>query len=84
MLAAIAGLIASLFIRPRRAWVRVGADDGATVVQVAGLDRVAGGDLAGAVEDIETAIRSRSSDRSEGSDGSGGPAGKETEGMERA
>jgi cytochrome c biogenesis protein len=78
VLAAIAGLITSLFIRPRRAWVRVGADDGATVVQVAGLDRVAGGDLAGAVEDIETGIRSRSSDSSQSS------ASKETEGMERA
>jgi cytochrome c biogenesis protein len=99
VLAAIAGLIASLFIRPRRAWVRVGTDGGATVVQVAGLDRVAGGDLAGAVEDIETAIRSRSSDRPESPEGSAGsassdgPAAKDTEdtkgtkgtkGMERA
>ncbi|HEX2177250.1 MAG TPA: cytochrome c biogenesis protein ResB [Nocardioidaceae bacterium] len=62
VLAAIAGLVASLFVRPRRAWVRVGRRDGDTVVQAAGLDRVAGGDLVGAVDDIVTAIRPRSRD----------------------
>jgi cytochrome c biogenesis protein len=62
VLAAIAGLVASLFIRPRRTWVRAGREDGATVVQVAGLDRVAGGDLVGAVEDITTDLRPRSQD----------------------
>jgi cytochrome c biogenesis protein len=60
VLAAIAGLVASLFIRPRRAWVRAGRENGATVVQVAGLDRVAGGDLVGAVEGITTDLRQRS------------------------
>jgi cytochrome c biogenesis protein len=60
VLAAIAGLTASLFIRPRRTWVRAGRESGSTVVQVAGLDRVAGGDLAGAVDGIVTAIRPRS------------------------
>ena len=39
ILLAIAGLMASLFIHPRRTWVRVGTVDGRTVVEVAGLDR---------------------------------------------
>lgn len=38
---AIAGLMASLFIRPRRTWVRVRTTDGRTLVEVAGLDRTA-------------------------------------------
>jgi cytochrome c biogenesis protein len=63
VLAAIAGLVASLFVRPRRAWVRVGRRDRVTVVQVAGLDRVAGGDLAAGVDDITTAIRARSQEQ---------------------
>jgi len=46
VLLAIVGLLASLFIRPRRTWVRAGADGGRTVIEVAGLDRAAGGDLA--------------------------------------
>ncbi|HZO70132.1 MAG TPA: cytochrome c biogenesis protein ResB, partial [Kribbellaceae bacterium] len=41
ILLAIAGLMASLFIRPRRTWVRVATTDGRTVVEVAGLDRSA-------------------------------------------
>jgi cytochrome c biogenesis protein len=63
VLAAIAGLVASLFVRPRRAWVRVGRRGGDTVVEVAGLDRVAGGDLAAGVDDITTAIRARSQEQ---------------------
>ncbi|MFF1815973.1 cytochrome c biogenesis protein ResB [Kribbella sp. NPDC058245] len=35
----ILGLMASLFIHPRRTWVRVRTEDGRTVVEVAGLDR---------------------------------------------
>jgi cytochrome c biogenesis protein len=43
---AIAGLLPTLFVRRRRAWVRVHtrASDGATVLTIAGLDRVASGD----------------------------------------
>jgi len=63
VLAAIAGLILSLFIRPRRTWVRAVRENGSTVVQVAGLDRVAGGDLVGAVDDITTDLRPRSLDQ---------------------
>jgi cytochrome c biogenesis protein len=36
---AILGLMGSLFIQPRRTWVRVREEDGRTVVEVAGLDR---------------------------------------------
>jgi cytochrome c biogenesis protein len=39
ILLAIAGLMASLFIHPRRTWVRVSTESGRTVVEVAGLDR---------------------------------------------
>jgi cytochrome c biogenesis protein len=39
ILLAILGLMASLFVRPRRTWVRVSTADGRTVVEVAGLDR---------------------------------------------
>jgi cytochrome c biogenesis protein len=44
VLAAIAGLLCSLFIRPRRTWVRVRRAGRRTVVEVGALDRVSGGD----------------------------------------
>jgi cytochrome c biogenesis protein len=44
---ALIGLCGSLFIRPRRLWVRATRSaDGTTLVEVAGLDRSSGGDLA--------------------------------------
>jgi cytochrome c biogenesis protein len=57
----IVGLMGSLFIRPRRAWVRVRPEPGAgtdgaprrTVVELAGLDRSAGGDLGDEVDTLE-------------------------------
>ena len=58
MLLGIVGLMGSLFIRPRRAWVRVSRDgSGRTVVELAGLDRSSGGDLAGEVDELERSIR---------------------------
>jgi len=39
VLAGIVGLMGSLFIRPRRVWVRARREGGRTVVEVAGLDR---------------------------------------------
>ena len=54
---ALVGLLGSLFIRPRRIWVRVrSVDGGATLVEIAGLDRTAGGDLAAEIRRIEDAI----------------------------
>lgn len=43
---ALVGLLGSLFIRPRRVWVRVRRrDDGTSEVELAGLDRSGGGDV---------------------------------------
>ncbi|MGN0063606.1 MAG: cytochrome c biogenesis protein ResB [Nocardioides sp.] len=41
---ALIGLCGSLFIRPRRTWVRARSKDGMTVVEVGSLDRSSGGD----------------------------------------
>ena len=58
VLLAILGLMGSLFVRPRRAWVRATRRaDGRTVVELAGLDRSAGGDLAGEVDELERLVR---------------------------
>ncbi|MEP7090314.1 MAG: cytochrome c biogenesis protein ResB [Nocardioidaceae bacterium] len=57
---AILGLMGSLFIRPRRAWVRVTGDpdgSGRTVVELAGLDRSSGGDLGDEVDELERLVR---------------------------
>jgi cytochrome c biogenesis protein len=63
ILLAIAGLMASLFIRPRRTWVRVRETGGRTVVEVAGLDRSAdtgaGHGLADEVASIAAALDPR-------------------------
>ncbi len=57
VLLAITGLLGSLFIRPRRAWVRVRREGGRTVVELAGLDRSSGGDLADEIDELETQIQ---------------------------
>ena len=57
VLLAITGLLGSLFIRPRRAWVRVRSEGGRTLVELAGLDRSAGGDLAEEIDELEHQIR---------------------------
>jgi len=45
VVAALLGLLGSLFVRPRRMWVRARRqDDGSTLVEVARLDRSSGGD----------------------------------------
>jgi len=53
----IAGLLASLFIRPRRAWVRTRRRDGRTLVEVARLDRVSGADLGADVDQLTAELR---------------------------
>ncbi len=60
VLLAIVGLLGSLFVRPRRTWVRVGSRDGRTVVEVAALDRVSGGDPAAHVEAVAATLRPES------------------------
>jgi len=59
VLIGLAGLITSLYIRPRRTWVRIGRRDGRTVVEAAGLDRVSGGDLETALTGWVDRIRDR-------------------------
>ncbi len=54
---ALVGLLGSLFIRPRRIWVRARRTDGGVVVEVAGLDRSGGGDVVAAeLEEIVAAL----------------------------
>ncbi len=62
VLAAIGGLLCSLFIRPRRTWVRVRSEDGRTVVEIAALDRASGGDPAAHVEQVAGALRPSAAD----------------------
>lgn len=54
---ALVGLLGSLFIRPRRVWVRARSEGGGTLVEVAALDRSAGSDVAAVVEEIVTALQ---------------------------
>ncbi|GAA5133706.1 cytochrome c biogenesis protein ResB [Alloalcanivorax gelatiniphagus] len=50
---ALVGLLGSLFIRPRRMWVRARRqDDGTTLVEVARLDRSSGGDPDDGAEEL--------------------------------
>ncbi len=65
VLAAIVGLLGSLFVRPRRTWVRAITVDGRTVVEVAALDRVTGGDPAAHVDVVAAALRTQGHDTSE-------------------
>lgn len=52
VVAALLGLLGSLFIRPRRVWISARRQDGRTLVEIAGLDRSAGGDLAGELDSV--------------------------------
>ncbi len=49
---ALLGLLGSLFIRPRRIWVRARRRGDRTIVEVAGLDRSSGGDLSGELDEV--------------------------------
>jgi len=49
---ALIGLLGSLFIRPRRVWVRVRREDGETLVEVGGLERSNGGDATEEIDEI--------------------------------
>jgi cytochrome c biogenesis protein len=59
---ALLGLLGSLFIRSRRVWVRARREDGpgggVTLVEVAGLDRSGGGDVATELATIVEALQS--------------------------
>jgi len=49
---ALVGLLGSLFIRPRRVWVRAHRDGDVTMVEVAALDRSGGGDVVPVLEEL--------------------------------
>lgn len=51
------GLLGSLFIRPRRTWVRARERDGRTFVELAGLDRSSGGDLSDEIDELEKSMQ---------------------------
>ena len=52
MVAALLGLLGSLFIRPRRVWVRATEADNATAVSLAVLDRSGNGDPAAELSSV--------------------------------
>ena len=54
---ALVGLLGSLFIRPRRVWVRARRVDGRTLVEIAALDRSGGGDTAAVVTGLAETLR---------------------------
>lgn len=59
-LVAVAGLLASLYVRRRRVWVRASTGaDGRTVVEVAGLAQNSGGDLDGEIGGIADSLFDR-------------------------
>ena len=61
---ALVGLLGSLFIRPRRIWVRSRRTGDGTVVEVAGLDRSGGGDVAAEIEEIVEALTGPTEEKS--------------------
>ncbi|WP_241153814.1 cytochrome c biogenesis protein ResB [Nocardioides pantholopis] len=54
---ALIGLCGSLFIRPRRVWVRARRVDGETLVEIAALDRSGGGDVTAEIQAVADALR---------------------------
>ncbi len=56
---ALVGLLGSLFIRPRRVWLRVRAEDGVTLVELAGLDRSGGGDTLAELEALRALLEEK-------------------------
>jgi cytochrome c biogenesis protein len=61
---ALVGLLGSLFIRPRRVWVRARRDGDGTLVEVAALDRSGGGDTGAVVDEIVGRLRGEREDES--------------------
>ncbi len=54
---ALVGLLGSLFIRPRRLWVRARREGGVTMVEVAALDRSGGGDVGEVLTSVVAELR---------------------------
>ncbi len=53
----LVGLLGSLFVRPRRVWLRIHPGEGGSEVEVAGLDRLDGDGLDRALDDLLDDIR---------------------------
>ncbi len=62
---ALIGLLGSLFIRPRRTWVRARADEQGTLVEVAVLDRAGGDDVSTLLADLVAALQRPDAQESE-------------------
>jgi cytochrome c biogenesis protein len=60
---ALVGLLGSLFIRPRRVWVRARRGDGTTLVEVAALDRSGGGDLTPVLSSVVDSLQGEEATR---------------------
>lgn len=60
---ALLGLMASLFIRPRRIWARTIERDGRTLTEIAGLDRSSGGDLGADLDELIRTVSPTPADR---------------------
>ncbi len=56
---ALVGLLGSLFIRPRRVWIRARREDGVTLVELAGLDRSGGGDVPAELDALRTLMEEK-------------------------
>ena len=54
---ALLGLLGSLFIRPRRVWVRARREGGVTMVDVAALDRSGGGDVTDVLAELVVKLK---------------------------
>jgi len=54
---ALVGLLGSLFIRPRRVWVRARREGDGTLVEVAALDRSGGGDVSVVVDELVASLQ---------------------------
>jgi cytochrome c biogenesis protein len=68
--AAVVGLVLTLFVRPRRVWVRARAGaDGRTVVEVAGLSKSEGAGATSAFHSLSLALRDRLRERPAADDG---------------
>ncbi|GAA1797702.1 cytochrome c biogenesis protein ResB [Nocardioides hankookensis] len=60
---ALIGLLGSLFIRPRRVWVRARREGDGTLVEVAALDRSGGGDVAVVVDELVATLQGQKHQR---------------------
>ena len=59
VVAALIGLMGSLFIRPRRAWVRARRGEQGILVEVAVLDRSGGADVTPELDAVVAALQGR-------------------------